>query len=67
MYALLENVEDVLFGERGISFTGKRSIDCSPGGEVISGMNLVQVCRWASSYPSYKCILDYGKSIPINV
>ena len=23
MYALLDNVEDTLFGERGISFTGK--------------------------------------------
>ena len=33
----------------------------------ISGMNLVQVGRWASSYPPYKCILEYGKSIPINV
>ena len=33
----------------------------------ISGMNLVQVCRWASSYPPYKCILSYGKSIPITV
>ena len=30
-------------------------------------MKLVQVCRWASSYPPYKCILEYGKSIPINV
>ena len=37
------------------------------GGGGISGMNLVQVCRWASSYPPYKCILEYGKSIPINV
>ena len=36
-----------------------------PGG--ISGMNLVQVCRWASSYRPYKCILEYGKSIPIKV
>ena len=33
----------------------------------ISGMKLVQVCRWASSYPPYKCILEYGKRIPINV
>ena len=31
----------------------------------ISGMNLVQVCRWASSYPPCKCILEYGKGIPI--
>ena len=37
------------------------------GGGGISGMNLVQVCRWAFSYPPYKCILEYGKSIPINV
>ena len=37
------------------------------GGGGISGMNLVQMCRWASSYPPYKCILEYGKSIPINV
>ena len=37
----------------------------SPGS--ISDMNLVQVCRWASTYPPYKCILEYGKSIPINV
>ena len=34
------------------------------GGAGISGMNLVQVCSWASSYPPYKCILEYGKSIP---
>ena len=34
---------------------------------VISGMNLVQVYRWASLYPSYKCILECGKSMPINV
>ena len=39
----------------------------TPGGGGISGMNLVQMCRWASSYPPYKCILEYGKSIPINV
>ena len=32
-----------------------------PGGGGISGMNLVQVCRRASSYPPYKCILEYGK------
>ena len=38
-----------------------------PGGGGISGMNLVQVGRWASSYPPYKCILEYGKIIPINV
>ena len=37
----------------------------APGG--ISGMKLVQVCRWASSYPPYKCILEYRKGIPINV
>ena len=41
--------------------------DQSPGGGGISDTNLVQVCRWASSYPPYKCILEYGKSIPINV
>ena len=35
--------------------------------EGISGMNLVQVYSWASSYPPYKCILEYGKSIPIDV
>ena len=28
---------------------------------VIAGMNLVQVCRWASSHPPYKCILEYGR------
>ena len=41
----------------------------TPGwGGGISGMKLVQVCRWASSsYPHYKFILEYGKSIPINV
>ena len=33
----------------------------------ISGINLVQVCHWASSYTPDKCILEYGKSIPINV
>ena len=32
-----------------------------------SGMKLVQMCRWASSYSPYKCILEYGKSIRINV
>ena len=37
------------------------------GGGGISGMNLVQVCSWVSAYPPYKCILEYGKSIPINV
>ena len=37
----------------------------TPGG--ISDTNLVQVCRLASSYPPYKCILEYGKGIPINV
>ena len=36
------------------------------GGGGISGMNLVQVCRWTSLYPPYKCILEYGKNIPIN-
>ena len=36
---------------------GERGRD--PGG--ISAMNLIQVCRWASSYPPYKCILEYGK------
>ena len=33
----------------------------------ISGTNLVQMCRWASLYPPYKCILENWKSIPINV
>ena len=33
----------------------------------ISDINLVQVCRWASTDPPYKCILTYGKGIPINV
>ena len=42
-----------------------RLLDHPRGG--ISGMNLVQMCRWAPSYPPYKCILEYGKSIPINV
>ena len=37
------------------------------GGGGISCMNLVQVCHWASLYPHYKCILEYGKSIPANV
>ena len=36
-----------------------------PGG--ISDINLVQVCRWASTDLPYKCILAYGKGIPINV
>ena len=34
---------------------------------VISDINLIQVCRWASTDPPYKCILEYGKGIPINV
>ena len=38
-----------------------------PGGAGFSGMNWVQVCSWTSSYPPCKCILEYGKSIPINV
>ena len=46
-------------------------LPCFPGGGGgISGTNftnLVQMRRWASSYPPYKCILEYGKSIPINV
>ena len=33
----------------------------------ILGINLVQGCRWASSYPPYNCIPKYGKNIPINV
>ena len=45
---------------------GERSPMSLPRGG-ISGTNLVQMCRWASSYPPYKCILEYGKSIPINV
>ena len=38
-----------------------------PGGGGILDINLVQVCRWASTDPPYKCILAYGKGIPINV
>ena len=30
-------------------------------------MNLVQMCHWGVPNPPYKCILEYGKSIPINV
>ena len=44
-----------------------RSATCPGGGEGISDINLVQVCRWASTDPPYKCILEYGKGIPINV
>ena len=43
-----------------------RGVGVGVGGG-ISDKNLVQVCRWASSYPPYKCILEYEKSIPINV
>ena len=37
------------------------------GGGGITNINLVQVCRWASTDPPYKCRPEYGKGIPINV
>ena len=60
-----ENTLFLSFNLVQFSFTQGMSLFWTQGG--ISGMNLVHVCRWISSYPPYKCLLEYVKSIPINV
>ena len=57
---IISHWRQALIPTRGFAFqVGNKaflSLGFGPGG--ISGMNLVHVCHWVSSYPPYKCILD---------
>ena len=63
---IIESLRTIWLQVNSLTIIFKTNI-YSTRGAGISDINLEQVCRWASTDPPYKCILEYGKGIPINV